>query len=284
MRKRLQPVSRGTVDPGFATTPDRGFSAKIPGTSTVALETVPATSEAAQILVEHLFAQSDSSIPGVSYAVTYKLAEGHAGGDIIDIYHFDNDSVAIAIADISGKGTQAAVHAALIKYGLRAYSSHGLNPEKVVRALDRLYLENNAFERTESFASLFLGIVDPSRRMMTYTCAGHEPVIVMQPHGGVTVLAPTAPLIGVFDDQHHLFKQSFIELSDDTLFVATTDGVTEARNDKGDLYGMERLIEVVRRHRDEAEADIVEALLVDAEDFCNGRRRDDIAIVAARFH
>lgn len=284
MRKRLQPVSRGTIDPGIVTTPDENVSAKKPGTSTVALETAPTTSEAAQILVEHLFAQSDSSIPGMSYAVTYKLAEGHAGGDIIDIYHFDNDSVAIAIADISGKGTQAAVHAALIKYGLRAYSSQGLNPEKVVRAMDRLYLENNAFERTESFASLFLGIVDPSRRMMTYACAAHEPVIVVQPDGEATVLAPTAPLIGVFDDQHHLFKQDFIELGNGALLVATTDGITEARNREGEWYGMDRLIDLARRHRKEAETDIVQALMQDAEAFCGGQRRDDIAIVAARFH
>lgn len=284
MRKRLQPVSGGTIDPGIETTPKENVSAKRAGTSTVAVETGPTTSEAAQILLEHLFAQSDSSIPGVSYAVTYKLAEGQAGGDIIDIYHFDNDSVAIAIADISGKGAQAAVHAALIKYGLRAYSSQGLNPEKVVRAMDRLYLENNAFERTESFASLFLGIVDPSRRMMTYACAAHEPVIVMQPNGKATVLAPTAPLIGVFDDQHHLFKQAFIELSNDALLVATTDGITEARNAKGEWYGMDRLIDIIRRHRKEAETDIVEALLQDAEAFGAGQRRDDIAIVAARFH
>ena len=284
MRKRLQPVSRASIDPGIVTVPDQNVPAKRPGTSTVALETGPATSEAALILVEHLFAQSDSHIPGVSYAVTYKLAEGHAGGDIVDIYHFDNDSVAIAIADISGKGTQAAVHAALIKYGLRAYSSQGLNPEKVVRAMDRLYLENNAFERTESFASLFLGIVDPSRRMMTYACAGHEPVIVIQPDGEAMVLAPTAPLIGVFDDQHHLFKQDFIDLGNGALLVATTDGITEARNQDGEWYGMDRLIDVARRHRKEAETVIVEALVRDAEAFCGGKRRDDIAVIAARFH
>ncbi|HWT04957.1 MAG TPA: hypothetical protein VN224_04300, partial [Xanthomonadales bacterium] len=52
-----------------------------------------------------------------------------------------------------------------------------------------------------------------SRRMMSYACVAHEPVIVVQSNGDVTVLAPTAPLIGVFDDQHHLFKQDFIELS-----------------------------------------------------------------------
>jgi phosphoserine phosphatase RsbU/P len=284
LKKRLQPISRQAIDPGIATNPERNASKKTAGLSAVAVETAPATSEAAQILVEHLFAQSDASIPGVSYAVTYKLAEGNAGGDIIDIYHFDNDSVAIAIADIAGKGTQAAVHAALIKYGLRAYASQGLNPEKVVRALDRLYLENNAFERTESFASLFVGIVDPSRRMMTYACAAHEPVVVLQPNGRVTVLRPTAPLIGVFDDQHHLFKQDFIDLADGALFVATTDGVTEARNARGDFYGMQRLIKTIRKHRHDSEPDIVEALMKDADAFCRGQRRDDIAIVAARFH
>lgn len=284
MKKRVVPVNGGSIDPGFVTTPERNVSGKPPGRSTVALETSPATSEAAQILLEHLFAQADASIPGLSYAVTYRLAEGHAGGDIIDIYHFDNDSVAISIADISGKGTQAAVHAALIKYGLRAYSSQGLNPERAVRALDRLYLENNAFERTESFASLFLGIIDPSRRLMTYTCAAHEPVIIIRKSGEAQVLKPTAPLIGVFDDQHHLFKQDFVDLRDAALFVGTTDGVTESRNAQGENYGMDRLIEVVREHRAESEQVIVEALLSDAVAFCGGVRRDDIAIIAARFH
>ncbi len=250
----------------------------------MSLETTPATPEAAQILVEHLFAQSDASIPGLSYAVTYRLAEGSAGGDIVDIYHFDNDSVAISIADISGKGTQAAVHAALIKYGLRAYASQGLNPERAVRALDRLYLENNHFERTESFASLFLGIIDPTRRLMTYTCAAHEPVIMVRNDGDVIVLHPTAPLIGVFDDQHHLFKQDFVDLRDAALFVGTTDGVTESRNAEGDSYGMERFIEVVRENRNKSEAAIAEAVLSDAVEFSGGVRRDDIAVIAARFH
>lgn len=284
MKKRLVQIGNQAIDPGFATTPERNTSLKAPGRSTVALETSPATSEAAQILVEHLFAQSDANIPGLSYAVTYRLAEGHAGGDIIDIYHFDNDSVAISIADISGKGTQAAVHAALIKYGLRAYSSQGLSPERAVRALDRLYLENNAFERTESFASIFLGVIDPSRRLMTYTCAGHEPVLIMNRDGDASVLHPTAPLIGVFDDQHHLFKQTFVDVRDGALFVGTTDGITECRNADGEIYGMDRLIDTVRRHRNESESAIVEALLADAVDFCEGVRRDDIAIIAARFH
>lgn len=283
MKKRLQqPAGGQAVDSGIATIPELVRSDKSPGHSSIELQTAPATSEAAQILVEHLFAQSDSNIPGISYAVIYRLAEGHAGGDIIDVYHFDNDSVALSIADISGKGTQAAIHAALIKYGLRAYSSHGLNPEKVVRALDRLYLENNTFERTESFASLFLGIIDPTRRMMSYASAAHEPVIILQPGESARTLATTAPLIGVFDDQHHLFKQHFVELTKGSLFVATTDGVTEARNPMGEFYGMDRLLRLVEAHRNSSEVEIVNAILADAEAFCHGPRRDDIAVIAAR--
>ena len=241
------------------------------------------TQEAAQVLVQHLFAQNDIPIPGVSYAVAYKLAEGQTGGDIVDIYHYDNDAVAVAIADISGKGAQAAVHAAMIKYGLRAYSSAGMTPERVIRALDRLYLENNAFEKVESFASVFFGSVDPTRRLMHYTCAGHEPVFLVCPDGKTIPLPPTAPLIGIFDDQHHLFKQAFVELTPGTIFIGATDGVTEARNARGELFGMERLVELAHALRGEPEPAIVQAILDAVTEFCSGKRRDDIAVVAVRF-
>jgi sigma-B regulation protein RsbU (phosphoserine phosphatase) len=239
--------------------------------------------EAAKVLVEHLFAQNNISISGISYAVGYKLAEGPTGGDIVDVYHYDNDCVAFAIADISGKGPHAAVNAALIKFGLRAYSSEGMTPERVIRAMDRLYLENNAFERTESFASIFFGVVDPTRRLMTYANAGHEPVLLIAPDGTSTVLAPTAPLVGVFDDQHHLFRQSFVEIASGTIFIGATDGVTEARNEAGQLFGMDRLVAVATANRELTEPDIVQAIVEAALAFCTSRRRDDIAVVAVRF-
>jgi sigma-B regulation protein RsbU (phosphoserine phosphatase) len=238
---------------------------------------------AAQVLIEHLFAHPDTRIPGVSYAVAYRLAEEYIGGDIVDIYHFDNNSVAFAIADISGKGAAAAVHAALIKYGLRAYSSHGLTPEVALRAMDRLYLENNSFEKMESFATVFFGLVDPSRRLLTYANAGHEPLLLVSPHGVITVLPPTAPLIGVFDDQHHLFKQDFATIEPGGLLVATTDGVTEARTTDGEMFGMERFIEAVRASREGTPEDIIAQVFSDVETFAGKTLRDDIAIVVARF-
>ncbi len=249
----------------------------------ITLDGKSARESAAQVLIEHLFAHSDTDIPLVSYAVSYRLAEEYIGGDIVDVYHFDNDCVAFAIADISGKGARAAVHAALIKYGLRAYSSLGLTPEAVMRAMDRLYLENNTFENVESFASVFFAVADPQRRNLIYANGGHEPVLVVTPNGHVRVLAPTAPLIGVFDDQHHLFRQASITLEAGSLLVATTDGVTEARTPEGDFFGMERYIAAVLAARDGSPESIVERVVSDVQAFTRKRLRDDIAIVAVRF-
>jgi sigma-B regulation protein RsbU (phosphoserine phosphatase) len=241
------------------------------------------TEEAAKVLVEHLFAQTKIEIPGISYAVSYKLAEGPTGGDIVDLYQYDNDSIALSIADIAGKGPHAAVNAALIKFGLRAYSSEGLTAERVMRAMDRLYVENNAFEKADSFASVFFAIIDSTRRLMTYTNAGHEPVVLIFPDGVSRILAPTAPHVGVFDDRHDLFKQSFAYLPAGTLFVGATDGVTESRDASGKLFGMERFVETARALRTLPETEIVRTIMAEVEEFGRGRRRDDIVVAAVRF-
>ena len=238
---------------------------------------------AARVLVEHLFAKGRMPISGIEYSAAYRLAYGMTGGDIVDVYHFDNDSVAFSIADISGKGSSAAVHAAMIKYGLRAYASQGLTPECVLRALDRLYLENNAFEHVDSFASVFFGVIDSSRRMMHYASGGHEPALILVPGEQTRVLVPTAPLLGVFDDKHSLFKHIYVNVPPGTLFVATTDGVTEARNAAGEFFGMEGFIRVVEEFAAAPTGVLVDVLIDNVRAFSNDSLHDDIAVIAARF-
>ena len=267
---------------GEVVQPEKHSSHLPPGSATTEIFDGEST-DAAKVLLAHLFTAGDRDIPGISYAVAYRLAELHTGGDIVDVYEFDNGAVSLAIADISGKGTQAAVHAALIKYGLRAYASHGLTPEKTMRAMDRLYLENSTFEHVESFASVFHGIVDVHRRVMTYSSAGHEPVIVVHPHLDPHVLKPTAPVIGVFDDQHHLFRQENIDLWPGSLLVATTDGVTEMKNPDGEFFGMARLLACVQDARDLEPSDVVDAIVGEIGRFSQGPLRDDAAILVVRF-
>jgi serine phosphatase RsbU (regulator of sigma subunit) len=236
---------------------------------------------AAEILVRHLFAHEKHPISGIEYAVLYKLANGdHVGGDIVDLYHFDNGSVSFAIADVSGKGADAAIHAALVKFGLRCYASEGLTPERTVRSLDRVFIENNAFERTDQFASVFFAILDDSRRALTYANAGHEPVLLIAPDGTIQTLAPTAPLVGVFDDQHHLFRQRSIDVQPGTFLIATTDGITEARSPDGEFFGMDGLVKSIVASTGTSVTDRLSSLLHDVEAFSDGVMHDDIAAFA----
>lgn len=278
------------LPPPLATIPDvmlRNEAASLlDGSATVHLDGLADVADwtAAKVLVEHLFARSSNQIAGVDYAVGYRLAHGLTGGDIVDVYHFDNGAVSFSIADISGKGSQAAVHAALVKYGLRAYASQGLTAEHVLRALDRLYLENAAFERIESFASVFFGVVDVSRRSFSYASGGHEAAALFVPGDPPRLLDPTAPLIGVFDDQHHLFRQRHVELPPGALLVTTTDGVTEARSDSGEFFGIERFLETAAELAEAPPQTIVEALIARAEAHAGTRGlHDDVAVLVARF-
>ena len=282
-------MSASPIQPPFATAPDVALiDPEDDGVASSALHADGladvADWTAAKVLVEHLFARSTHDIAGIEYAVGYRLAHGLTGGDIVDVYHFDNGAVSFSIADISGKGSQAAIHAALVKYGLRAYASQGLTAERVLRSLDRLYIENTTFERIESFASVFFGVVDSSRRTLSYASGGHEAAAIIIPGQKPRLLEPTAPLIGVFDDQHHLFKQAHVELPAGSMLVATTDGITEARSPEGEFFGVEGFLDVVEEYQSGSTEDIIQALLLRSAAHAGSRAiRDDIAVLATRF-
>lgn len=245
---------------------------------------VKVASDEAHVLIQRLFGGIHREIPGMRYAIAYRAANGQSGGDIADVFHYDNDHVSFLIGDIAGKGGAAAAQAAMVKYGLRTLASAGLMPESVMRALNRLYFESATFERQpESFATVFFGIIDTTRRFLFYSNAGHEPVLMIFPDGTHTLLEVTGPLVGVFGDQHHLFKQSTIELPIGTLLVAATDGITETRGAGGAFYGIDRFIACALKNRNASESDIAQTVLADVNAFSTSTQRDDIAIIVTRF-
>lgn len=243
---------------------------------------------AARTLVEHLYAHRFPPVPGVDIGTAYVLAEDdvRVGGDLIDVYQFNNGSVAISIADISGKGAPAATRAALVKYGLRAYVSAGLTPAQVLRNLNVLYMETSAFDSVDpdSFVSVFLGIIDPEHRIMTYASAGHEMAILLSPDQQPELLPPTAPIVGVFDESQKLFHQRFVYLQQggSTLVVAT-DGVTEARAPDGEFIKRDDIMSWADSNRGLSARQQADRLLHATLHFCGRRAQDDIAIVVACF-
>jgi sigma-B regulation protein RsbU (phosphoserine phosphatase) len=237
---------------------------------------------AADVLLRHLFVPPAQRIDGVEYAAIYRFAEKHSGGDVIDVYRCGDGMVCFSLTDISGKGVSAALHAGLVKYGVRAFASERHSPKAVLRALNRFYSENDGFEGAESFASVFFARFDPKKCSLTYAAAGHEGLVLACSAEDVHVLPPTGPLIGVFEDEPRLYAEKSMRVGKDAVLLAVSDGVTEARTGEA-LYGMQPLLELVRNYRDRSMQDLCCAVARDAVAFAHDRVIDDMAVFAVRF-
>jgi phosphoserine phosphatase RsbU/P len=237
---------------------------------------------AADVLLRHLFVPPAQPIKGTEYAAVYRFAQKHSGGDVIDVYSSSHGSICYSLTDISGKGVAAALHAGLVKYGIRAYASESHRPRQVLRCLNRFYSENDEFEGDDSFASIFYARYDSARRELTYASAGHEGLLFCPPGGEAIALGITGPVVGVIADSPHLYTDHHFTVLSGSVLVAVSDGITEARTD-GDLYGMERLIAMVEQYRHRSMQDLACAVARAAAAFAHNRVVDDMAVLAVRF-
>jgi sigma-B regulation protein RsbU (phosphoserine phosphatase) len=242
-----------------------------------------ARTQAAHTLMDQLFAPTRAPIAGVEYAVRYRFGE-HVGGDVADVFDCGDDGVFISLADIEGNGHEAAVHAAMVKYGIRAYACAHRCPSAVLRDLNALYARNCKSEGTESFATLFLGLVESDRRSMTYVCAGYETAMLLYPNGFCEMLPASGPLVGVLDDDEAQFKQRTIELPASVTLLAVSDGVTEARLGHKH-FGLARIRQLVSEQARAGRGldELVGAIIDAAAAFARGKIFDDMAVLAVRF-
>lgn len=237
---------------------------------------------AADVLLRHIFIPPAQPLDNIEYAAIYRFAEQHSGGDIIDVYHCMK-GVCFSLTDISGKGVGAALHAGLVKYGIRAYANEGHAPRTVLRQLNRFYCENDVFEGAESFASVFLARYESKERLFSYASAGHEGLIFF-PRGGIgMVLHTTGPVVGILEDRDDLYFDDTLTVDPGAIFVAVSDGITEARNERA-LFEMEGLLEVATRYRHHSMADMACSIARSARAFARNRVIDDMAVLAVRFN
>jgi sigma-B regulation protein RsbU (phosphoserine phosphatase) len=236
-------------------------------------------------IVESIYGPPVRQLPGLEIGRAYLNAtdeEFRYGGDLVDVFHYGNGLTSFAVVDITGHGIYAAMHAGLAKHALRAYASRGLDARDSVRGLNRLCIENSAFESDdEFFATVFFGIVDARRQTMQYVSAGHEAAYILDP-AGARMLAATGPIIGLLDDET-AFDQGVVRLSKGSIFAAVTDGFSEARNARREFLGPDAVVEVVERYRTfEAERQAQE-LTRRAFEHAGEHLRDDVAALVVKF-
>ena len=237
--------------------------------------------ERAKDVQQAFFPPQSFSIPCLSCETFYQPARG-IGGDYYDFLSLSGGRWGIAIGDVSGKGIGAALLMASLQASLRAQALHPhLDLTALMGDVNRLVYESSP---SALFASLFYAEYQPSSRTLHYVNAGHNPPIIVRPRIDSCELfhlrAEAVP-IGMFADTQ--FAATKFQLEKDDILVAYTDGITEAANTSGELWGLERLEGLLRSCSQKAPSEIVERILAEVSDFADGElQRDDATLVVMK--
>jgi sigma-B regulation protein RsbU (phosphoserine phosphatase) len=226
-------------------------------------------------------------VAGWELAVCFRPAR-QVAGDFYDVFTLANgERLAIAMADVCGKGVGAAVFMAAFRSVIRALTEQASQGgrEDDAALLGRVVAFVNDYvatthSRANMFTTLCLALLDPLSGVVTYVNAGHDPPIVRRRDGRVERLAPTGPAVGLLPGMD--FRVERIVLDRGDTLLAFTDGVADARDVNGASYGEERLLAHAGRSHATAAALVagLETSVVthvgDTEQF------DDITVLALR--
>ncbi len=232
----------------------------------------------AQTLQRSLRPGALPTVPGLSAAVRFRPAgEGvELGGDFYDLYQAGGGAYAALIGDVQGKGPDAAAVTALARHTLRAGAAYEAKPSGVLALLHKA-LRERADGRfcTVAHAHLRLG---GGKMRVDLACGGHPLPLVVHPDGLVEPVGRLGTLLGT-DIEPHLYDVS-VELAAGDVLVLYTDGVTEVRRRRREVFGhaeLTALLSAAGGLPPDVVAERVEAAVLAASE---GRLRDDMAILA----
>jgi sigma-B regulation protein RsbU (phosphoserine phosphatase) len=227
------------------------------------------------------------------------------GGDYYDFLYLRDGLIGIAVADVAGKGISAALLMSVVQASLRSQAG-SVSPTDLVASMNRLLYRSAARNR---FASLFYAEFDEATDLLTFVNAGHNPPFLLRrsesleaaspawgglraSEGGLALAVAAGPVtvqrlrtgglvIGALAAVR--YEQDVVQLAPGDLFVAYTDGVTEAFDAAGEEFGEERLCAVIESAGDRSATEVAEAIVAAVRAFSiDTPQHDDITLVVAR--
>jgi PAS domain S-box-containing protein len=262
---------------------DLAFAEDLASRAAIAVDNARLYGERADIastLQQALMPENLPDVPGVELAARYLAAgEGNeVGGDFYDIYRAGESTWGIAIGDVRGKGARAAAVTALARYALRTASLTETVPSRVLALLNEAMLRQRADDRfcTVAYASIESTDAGVSMRLGV---GGHPLPLLLRADGSVERVGTPGTLIGLVPDPDIVDVRMDLQPGDS--LVLYTDGVSEARSD-GDLFGEERLIDLVKGCAGLDATGIAERIERDVLTFQGDENADDLAVLVLR--
>ncbi len=231
---------------------------------------------------DQLFPRTLPQIPGVEIEAICKAAR-EVSGDYYDFIQLSPTHLAIAIADISGKGISAALLMASLQAALRSQvlvaGSETMSTAELVSRLNKHLVRNTADDR---FATFFIAVYDSATRTLRYTNAGHLPSFLIC-KDSARHLDKGGMVLGVMED--YCYEEGAVVVAPDSLLVGYSDGLVEPENVYGEEFGIRRLQQAAVAVQGAAPQSVAESLMTAAEEWAGTpEQADDMTVIVARFH
>jgi serine phosphatase RsbU (regulator of sigma subunit) len=267
---------------------DLTFVGQLAATAAIALDNAALYEQqrlVARTLQTALLPSELPDVPGVECAGRYlppdpELTDVYVGGDLYDVHEDpERGRWALTVADVCGKGPQAAALTSLIRHTVHAEVRHGFGPADVLGRVNGAMLRDGGGNRAR-FATMAHGhmTVDPAGATITLVNGGHPPALLLR-DDGVEWIDLQGTLVGVYPDLDLAERE--VRLAPGDALLLYTDGVTEARGPEG-FFGPDRLADLVASFAGSSADAVADGVLDTVSAWQDGKLRDDVALLVMR--
>lgn len=203
--------------------------------------------EVAREIQQSLLPRSVPDIPGFEIASYYQAAM-ELGGDYFDFITIDDNRFAVVVADVSGKGVGGSLIMNMVRTIMRTEAARDPAPRHLL-SIANFFLKDEIPK--SMFITLFYVLIDSNSNMITYACAGHNPGFLLNPDKRALIqIKPKGIPLGIhlFDERQFTMKmeEHSKRFGSGDMLLLYTDGITEAMNSRKELFGEERLINILK--------------------------------------
>ncbi len=233
----------------------------------------------AGVIQRRMIPQTAPKMPGLDIAAAYKPCFG-IGGDLYDFIKLDENSIAIAIADVIGKGIPAALMMSSFRGMIRAYADGGHKRHCLTEIIQKLNATACQECRDGEFITLFYAVINTKEKTITYCNCGHEPALLTR-DGKLRELKKGGLVFGVM--KNSVYEIETVELKTDDCLLFYTDGLIDAVNFDDRMWGIQNLYKTFKQAAKGTAGEIVNYILAYRRRFIGlARQRDDTSIVVIR--
>ncbi|HUS36976.1 MAG TPA: SpoIIE family protein phosphatase [Verrucomicrobiae bacterium] len=228
---------------------------------------------------QHLFPKASPRLDSLDIAGASYPAEA-TGGDYFDYLPMLNGCTGIVVGDVTGHGIGPALLMAETRAYLRILARNRADAAEILYRTNLVLAEDVGAER---YVTLMFLKLDPSAKKISYANAGHIPGYILDKEGGTKqILKRTGPPLGLRSDAAYTASGD-LELVEGDLILLLTDGFEEALSPDEEFFGMQRVLDHIKAHREESAEEIVKSLYQNFQQFTEGATQlDDLTIVVVK--